>query len=663
MSAADVAVLQRQVGNRATASVLGRVPSRPEAIQSAPGRPLAPPVRARLESAFGADLSSVRVHTDETAHRSAESVGARAYTMGSHIAFARGWYAPGSADGLRLLGHEVAHVLQQSAHRASGTDRGDGVKVSRPGDPQEREAEAAGAAVTMTSRPHGSPGRGRPGTTTPARGSVVQRSVGLELEHNVPIYEKKSDDQEQSLRQGAYEYDNKKVIYKADEIDVKVDNSQYGWELAKYLHENRSKLYDNKLPKLGISIPEYTTRTPGLDELKKNAKGEFVKHTQDIKREININNKGQAGPGFYTGLPKSISDNFSYSTYRGLSVQFTLGVFPSKLDQLHRLSTTGGFATGGPLWIQQRISALIDGPLSPVIDAIVDGLQKETNQAEILKEEEGKGKPARDKGAKKQTEKKKKKKKSKEEEEVKVPVESAKEGRFRLAQKVEEFDWLAESNDDISVYEYLIDPRMEALRTILRETTMSIFRVVISYYLAARWEIPEKLHEKNAVALLARTDLTEVFRRAGLVQRHQEIFVEVFGELVRAEEATIVGIINSAVEELEFNEKANEKVLKYKGSIVDLMIDVVRGKMSDKDFYAIQPGSSPEKPDPLKIEGAPANDPGRLESGGTQFEFRTADVANWDGKFVELGKRAFELNTAYLPDDQRDELRKETGWT
>jgi hypothetical protein len=179
---AEVAVLQRQIGNQATAAVLAPrknapVAPRPETIQHAPGRPLDLPIRARLEASFGADLSAVRIHTDDAAHRSAASLGAKAYTIGSHIAFALGQFAPESAGGLRLLGHEVTHVLQQMAHRATGTDRGDGVQVSQPGDPLEREADAAAEAVA--SAPHSPAGAlsypARTGNATPMTGSVVQR--------------------------------------------------------------------------------------------------------------------------------------------------------------------------------------------------------------------------------------------------------------------------------------------------------------------------------------------------------------------------------------------------------------------------------------------------------------------------------------------------------
>jgi Domain of unknown function (DUF4157) len=77
------------------------------------GQPLDGATRAFMEPRFGWDFSSVRVHTDEKAAESAKAVGARAYTVGSNVVFGAGEFAPGKNEGQRLLGHELAHVVQQ----------------------------------------------------------------------------------------------------------------------------------------------------------------------------------------------------------------------------------------------------------------------------------------------------------------------------------------------------------------------------------------------------------------------------------------------------------------------------------------------------------------------------------------------------------------------
>jgi hypothetical protein len=97
-------------------------PSTATALSAATGGgvPLGGSLRAFLEPRFGQDFSHVRVHADSEAERAARSVNARAYTVGNHILFGRGEYAPTSQRGLHLLAHELTHVVQQRAHGAGG---------------------------------------------------------------------------------------------------------------------------------------------------------------------------------------------------------------------------------------------------------------------------------------------------------------------------------------------------------------------------------------------------------------------------------------------------------------------------------------------------------------------------------------------------------------
>ena len=85
-----------------------------EAVIHSSGRPLDPATRRSMESRIGFDFSKVRVHTDARAADSARSLGARAYTVGNHVVFGAGKFAPESSAGRRLLAHELTHVVQQS---------------------------------------------------------------------------------------------------------------------------------------------------------------------------------------------------------------------------------------------------------------------------------------------------------------------------------------------------------------------------------------------------------------------------------------------------------------------------------------------------------------------------------------------------------------------
>jgi hypothetical protein len=95
-------------------------------------------LRQKFEGALGADLTGVRVHTGSESAAAAESVSARAYTVGSDIHFGAGQFDPSSREGERLIAHEVAHTVQGKATPASVQPK---LEVSQPGDAAEVEAD------------------------------------------------------------------------------------------------------------------------------------------------------------------------------------------------------------------------------------------------------------------------------------------------------------------------------------------------------------------------------------------------------------------------------------------------------------------------------------------------------------------------------------------
>ncbi|MEM9455932.1 MAG: DUF4157 domain-containing protein [Myxococcota bacterium] len=115
------------------------------AVRSCPsyGEPLPDDLRRCAQELFGEDLSDVRVFISNAA----EKIGARAFTVGSQLHFAPGAYDPHTPAGVRLLGHEIAHVLQQRHGRVE-SPYGYGVVIVN--DPVlEEEAERMGAALQM----------------------------------------------------------------------------------------------------------------------------------------------------------------------------------------------------------------------------------------------------------------------------------------------------------------------------------------------------------------------------------------------------------------------------------------------------------------------------------------------------------------------------------
>jgi hypothetical protein len=108
-------------GNVNVARVLTPAPAAHVDAPASTGTALPATARAEAETAFGADLSEVRVHHDPTSWSLAEREDAHAFTAGRDIYFGERRLDPGGEQGRALLFHELAHVLQQTGRRMSTT--------------------------------------------------------------------------------------------------------------------------------------------------------------------------------------------------------------------------------------------------------------------------------------------------------------------------------------------------------------------------------------------------------------------------------------------------------------------------------------------------------------------------------------------------------------
>ncbi len=120
---------------------------------SGSGQPLERGVRGQMERSFNADFSAVRVHEGDQA----TAIGAHAYTRGADLHFGPGQYAPESEAGRALLGHELAHVVQQAEGRVTATAQAKGVAINDD-SALEREADEQGARAAR-GEPVGDAGR------------------------------------------------------------------------------------------------------------------------------------------------------------------------------------------------------------------------------------------------------------------------------------------------------------------------------------------------------------------------------------------------------------------------------------------------------------------------------------------------------------------------
>lgn len=155
-AASPVQRLAAGIGNRSLTQVIARMSdgegiladgavhpevTRAIASLSTGGSPMPSSLARQLEPTHG-DLSDARVHTGPEAAMLSRAVAARAFTVGNHIFFGDGEWQPHTPGGLELAAHEAAHVVQQRGAPSTGT-----LQVSTPGDPFEREADAASHAV------------------------------------------------------------------------------------------------------------------------------------------------------------------------------------------------------------------------------------------------------------------------------------------------------------------------------------------------------------------------------------------------------------------------------------------------------------------------------------------------------------------------------------
>ncbi len=104
-------------------------------------------LKSGMEDALGADFSAVRVHASSS---KAPAEGALAYTQGSEVHFAPGQFSPDNTAGRQLIGHELAHVVQQREGRVAPTTEVAGMPVN-DNPALEAEADVAGhRAASLT---------------------------------------------------------------------------------------------------------------------------------------------------------------------------------------------------------------------------------------------------------------------------------------------------------------------------------------------------------------------------------------------------------------------------------------------------------------------------------------------------------------------------------
>ncbi|AUD07479.1 hypothetical protein CWM47_25365 [Spirosoma pollinicola] len=128
-------------------------PANPAQIQAQlkTGSSLDGSTRTRMEGAFGTSFSDVKVHTDARASALSDQLQARAFTVGSDVAFRAGAYQPGTLIGDALLAHELAHVVQQRSSQVETQPKGEAYNALET----DADNSAVGAVAGLWGKTYG----------------------------------------------------------------------------------------------------------------------------------------------------------------------------------------------------------------------------------------------------------------------------------------------------------------------------------------------------------------------------------------------------------------------------------------------------------------------------------------------------------------------------
>ncbi len=132
--------------------------------------PLPEDVREHLSRLTNYDFARIAIHNDADAHRAADLLNARAFTVGREIYFARNEYRPATAAGMHLLAHEAAHAVQ---HQGGKSEADEHAHITGSTDREEEEAShfadfVAGARATTP-----------PPLTPSTRPGLVHRAISF----------------------------------------------------------------------------------------------------------------------------------------------------------------------------------------------------------------------------------------------------------------------------------------------------------------------------------------------------------------------------------------------------------------------------------------------------------------------------------------------------
>jgi Domain of unknown function (DUF4157) len=151
------------------------------------GAPLSAGARDQMGPAFSSDFTAVRVHTGPGPDAVTSALQAQALTVGTHILFRSGAYRPGTPGGDRLLGHELAHVVQQAQGLPQAAIDG------RAADPLERAASRAADLASPMARREGHGGAAAAARAVPVAAAAQRTTNDTAVTKTLPVQRQTAD--------------------------------------------------------------------------------------------------------------------------------------------------------------------------------------------------------------------------------------------------------------------------------------------------------------------------------------------------------------------------------------------------------------------------------------------------------------------------------------
>ncbi len=227
-------------------------------------------VQAKMEGALGADFSDVRIHANSS---KATDAGALAYTQGTDVHFAPGQYNPAQPGGQRLLGHELAHVVQQKAGRVSPTAQLASGALLNDSPALEQEADKLGAKAANAPEPE------RLTIQRKEAGSRTDASLGSGGSHVI----QRLPSPEEVKRELGEPKEHSKVFGKK----VRKHSTHYR-ELLERLQHFDDYMVNNPLAETPNEINEQLNQVLNQYAMVERASQEYLEHNKNAKKDNKV---------------------------------------------------------------------------------------------------------------------------------------------------------------------------------------------------------------------------------------------------------------------------------------------------------------------------------------------------------------------------------------